>query len=286
VTVSAGIQTATVPRQPIPPLEPGTVTGGEWTFYHRSSRAGSGSDAAIVHVHGFGISGTYLEPTAALLAAHADTYIPDLPGAGRTKGPAKGLTIERMADALAAYCAAVGVERASFVGNSLGCPIILELALERRDLIDRIVFVGPAGGPNNRPLGRAVGQLLMDAVREPMSLAPIAGRDYLRFGPVRSLSLFRAMTRYPALERLSLLDVPTLVVIGTRDPLIDLDRLGDAFDSVPHVTGVSMPGAHALNHSHPEQLAAIITEYLAGRPVADADVEGLVLIEDRDGAEP
>ena len=45
-------------------------------------------------------------------------------------------------------------------------------------------------------------------------MLPIATRDYLRFGALRSLSLFRAMTRYPTLERLYNLIVPTLVIVG------------------------------------------------------------------------
>ncbi|MGH2618077.1 MAG: alpha/beta fold hydrolase, partial [Thermomicrobiales bacterium] len=57
----------------------------------------------IVHVHGFGISGRYLEPTAARLAAHYPTYVPDLPGHGRSEHPRRPLDIAGLADALADY---------------------------------------------------------------------------------------------------------------------------------------------------------------------------------------
>ena len=43
--------------------------------------------------------------------------------------------------------------------------------------------------------------MAMDGYREPVSMLPIAVRDYLRFGVLSSLSLFKAMTRYPTLER-------------------------------------------------------------------------------------
>ena len=68
------------------------------------------------------------------------------------------------------------------VGNSLGCPIIVEVATTFPDRIQRAVLVSPAGGPNNQPLGRAIGQMAMDGLREPLSMLPIATRDYLRFG--------------------------------------------------------------------------------------------------------
>ena len=54
---------------------------------------------AMVHVHGFGISGTYLEPTAALLASHYRTFVPDLPGMGRSIRPAGGLDLPGLAKA-------------------------------------------------------------------------------------------------------------------------------------------------------------------------------------------
>ena len=47
-------------------------------------------------------------------------------------------------------------------------------------------------------------------------MLPIAARDYLRFGALRSWSLFKAMTAYPTLERLHRLEVPTLVIAGCR----------------------------------------------------------------------
>ena len=67
-------------------------------------------------------------------------------------------------------------------------------------------MVSPAGGPDNQPFSKAVGQMATDGLREPPSMLPIATRDYLRFGALRSLSLFRAMTRDPTLERLCLVD--------------------------------------------------------------------------------
>ena len=86
-------------------------------FHRFSLDAGDAADA-MVHVHGFGISGTYLEPTAALLAPHFRTFVPDLPGMGRSVRPEGGLDLPGLAKALMAYCDAVGVER----------PILVELA--------------------------------------------------------------------------------------------------------------------------------------------------------------
>jgi pimeloyl-ACP methyl ester carboxylesterase len=254
-------------RKPVPPLKPGWVIANGLPMFHRSNLDAGDAAEAMVHVHGFGISGTYLEPTAALLAPHYRTFVPDLPGMGRSIRPEPGLDLPGLARALMAYCDAVGVERPILVGNSLGCPIIVEVATTFPDRIQCAVLVSPAGGPNNQPLGRAIGQMAMDGLREPPSMLPIATRDYLRFGALRSLSLFRAMTRYPTLERLPHLVVPTLVIAGLRDPLV---RIANAprLAVLPHVKAVSVPGAHALTYSAPQLIAALIEAYLAGEPLS------------------
>ena len=269
-----------MPRRPVSPLVPGWVVVDGFPMFHRHC-VDAGPDAkAIVHVHGFGISGTYLEPTAALLAARYRTFIPDLPGMGRSIRRDHTLDLPGLAAALLAYLDAVGVHRATFVGNSLGCPIIVEVAATAPERIDRAVLVSPAGGPNNRPLFRALRQMAVDGLREPPSMLPIAARDYLHFGVLQSLSLFGAMTRYPTLERLHHLTAPTLVVAGIRDPLVRHDRMR-VLDQLPNVTAVRVPGAHALNYSAPELIAGLVDAHISGSPLtaSSGPLEAVELFE-------
>jgi pimeloyl-ACP methyl ester carboxylesterase len=113
-------------------------------------------------------------------------------------------------------------------------------------------------------MGRALWQMTKDGPREPPSLYRIAAADYLRFGITRSWALFAAMTAYPTLERLRGLRVPTLVIGGARDPLVDFDRVG-VFAGLPHVDAVRIPGAHALNFSRPVSIAALVEAHVDGR---------------------
>lgn len=248
-------------RRPIPPLQPGWLIVDGLPVYHRLAVAAGDSAPALVHVHGFGISGTYLEPTAARLADRFRNYVPDLPGMGRSHRPDHQLDLPGLARALVSYCDAVGVGPATFVANSLGCPLVIEVASSFPDRIAGAVLVSPAGGPNNRPLPRALRQMAIDATREPIGLLPIAVRDYLHFGLVRGRGLFQAMTRYPTLERLGALTAPTLVIAGMRDPLVRIDR-AHVFHGLPHVPAVQVSGAHALNFSRPDLIAHLITAHL------------------------
>lgn len=232
----------------------------------------------IVHVHGFAISGRYLEPTAARLASHYPTYVPDLPGHGYSEKPRRPLGIPEQAEALADFLDAVGVSRVVVLGNSTGCLVAAEFAHRYPDRTERAVLVSPAGGRHNRPLVRGMTQLARDGLREPPSLARIAVPDYVRFGLRDSIQAFRRMTRYPTLERLSHVPVPFLAVIGSRDPLVSESQMDMILRSPADVDVIRhVDAAHAINFSHPVTLARIVDAYLRGEPLTELVEDGSII---------
>ncbi|WP_438854732.1 alpha/beta fold hydrolase [Agromyces sp. M3QZ16-3] len=248
-----------------------TVVDGVDVFYRESPNPPE--DARVMmHVHGFGMSGRYLLPTAELLADEFHTFVPDLPGFGRSGRHPQGLDIPDLAEAAARFLDDRGVERATLVGNSMGCPVILEFADRFPDRIERAVLVSPAGGVYNRPLSRAIRQLAQDGTREPPRMARVAVPDYARFGVPSTLKLFRALTQYPSLEHLLALQLPTLVVLGDRDPLMPgTARVQEVAGEVDnHVLAVTIEGAaHAINFSHARALAHIIRRFMDDLSILD-----------------
>jgi len=114
--------------------------------------------------------------------------------------------------------------------------------------------------------------LAVDGARETPQMMPVAVPDYVRFGPVNALRLFSQLTRYPSLERLLSLSVPGLAVLGARDPLMPpAPRVREVGRRAPnHVTVVQIEGAaHAINFSHPGELANVISSWLDGREILD-----------------
>ncbi len=259
----------------------GTVdVAGHPVFYRRSADV---PDALpIVHVHGFAISGTYLMPTARRLAARATNLVPDLPGYGRSERWDYTLGIPALANALLRILDSLELEKVVLVGNSMGCPISLEVAHSAPDRVDRIVLVSPAGGVHNQGLARAIRQLAADGPRESRKMARVAVPDYVRFGPINTFHLFSELTRFPSLERIVASAVPTLAVIGSRDPLMppptrvrEVSRMaGD------HITIALIEGAaHAINFSHPGELAHVIGSWLDGVEIVDdPDSPGLTRV--------
>jgi pimeloyl-ACP methyl ester carboxylesterase len=265
-----------MPEHVRPPLS------GRWTrvaglrvFSRVCESAGEAGKTPIVHVHGFAISGRYLEPTAIRLADRYPTYIPDLPGHGYSEKPPRPLGIQELAEALAGYLDSVGVERAVVLGNSTGCLVAAEFAHRFPERTERAILVSPAGGRFNRPLVRGVLQLARDGLREPPALAAIALPDYVRFGLVNSLRAFRGMIRYPTVERLAHVPVPFLTVIGSRDPLVSERQMTRILRSPAEMHLMChFDAAHAINFSHPDALARIVDAYLRDeslREVADAE---------------
>ena len=84
-------------------------------------RSVGGSGPPLVHIHGFGISGAYLMPTARLLAGRWVNVVPDLPGYGLSERRDHVLDIPALAGALLAVLDALDIEQAVLVGNSMGC---------------------------------------------------------------------------------------------------------------------------------------------------------------------
>ena len=215
-----------VTRRPVPPLVPGWIIVDGLPVYHRVCLdAGPGADA-IVHVHGFGISGTYLEPTAARLAPRHRTFVPDLPGMGRSLRP------ERPLDVAGPCPSSRLVLRHGWSRSGDVCRQLVGLPDHHRGGHDvsrphRASRAGIARrGPEQPTVRPRAWQMAADgpANRCRWCRSPYATTS--ASACYRGWSLFKAMTRYPTLERVPHLHVPTLVIAGDRDPLVRIDRAG------------------------------------------------------------
>ncbi|MGC5223263.1 alpha/beta fold hydrolase [Micromonospora sp. DT81.3] len=261
-----------LPRKPASALAERYTTVDGFSVFYRESPDPTPDARVMVHVHGFGLSGRYLLPTAQVLSDEFHTLVPDLPGFGRSAKAGALLDVPDLAHAAARFLDSMGIERATLVGNSMGCPVICEFAYRYPERIDRAILVSPAGGLYNQPLRRAMAQLTKDGPREPRKMVTVATPDYLRFGVPSTFKMFKALTEYPTLERLLALTIPTLVVLGDRDPLLPgPERVKEvAAQTDNHVLVVRIEGAaHAINFSHPGELSNVIRLFMEDKPIVD-----------------
>lgn len=89
------------------------------------------------------------------------------------------------------------------------------------------------------------------------------------------------MTNFPSFKKLLEMRVPTLVLVGSRDPLLTGHRVMEVAQQVPeHFNVVVITGAaHAVNFSHPGELAHVIGSWLDHIEIVDdPDQPGLTSV--------
>src|SRR5512145_1247726 len=99
---------------------------------------------AAVFVHGAGMDHTVWQLPARWFAWHGHSVLAvDLPGHGRSEGPALG-SVPELALWLGRAMDAAGIERAAIVGHSMGGAIALEAAAAMPERVARIALLGTA----------------------------------------------------------------------------------------------------------------------------------------------
>lgn len=235
---------------------------GPWRLHVRHAPGDAGA-TPVVCVHGWGVSGRYMEPTLRRLGGARAAWAPDLPGHGRSDRPRRALGVEALADLVVAWMDATGIERASFLGNSMGCQTIVDLALRHRTRVDRLVLVGPALDDDARALARHFGRLLADIPFERPSLVGVVAWDYLRMGPRLLWQEFRHMWAEPELAKMRQCDVPALVVRGARDFVVPMSWAAQVADALRAPAPVVIPRwGHALNFSAAAELYPVVEGFL------------------------
>ena len=221
------------------------------------------SQPSIVLVHGLGVSACYLMPLAEQLASHFRLLIPDLPGFGDSGKPKNVLDIPELADYVREWMPTVGLTHAVFLGNSLGCQVIVDLAVRYPHYINAAVLIGPTVDPRDRTMLGQLWRGFRDLCREPWSLWPTLFYDYLVTGTRRMLQTFKYVLKDPVEQKLPLMSIPTLVVRGGRDTIVPQARVERMIALLPNGRLLVIPrGTHAANYSTPVELAAAVREYV------------------------
>lgn len=108
--------------------------------------AGSGPVVVFLHGSGPGASGlsNFRQNVDAFVDAGYRVILPDLIGYGASSKP-EGIdyTLHLFTDTIVEALKAHGVDKATFVGNSLGGGIAIQIALDHKAMVDRLVLMSP-----------------------------------------------------------------------------------------------------------------------------------------------
>jgi pimeloyl-ACP methyl ester carboxylesterase len=104
---------------------------------------GTGSPVVLLHAFGPGYDASQWRGVAEILAAHHSVYVPDLPGWGRSEGPAGGYSPDLYLKAIEDFLTAVVREPAVVVAAGLPAAYVARLAAEDPELVRAVALVSP-----------------------------------------------------------------------------------------------------------------------------------------------
>ena len=253
-----------------------------------------GDGPPLLFLHGIGldaapVSGRYALPA---LAEDHTVYALDFPGHGDSEKPRRTYTTDYYVDTLAAFVAELGLAGASVVGVSMGGAVALGHALdggspESLVLVDSYGLGADAYWRTGASIALRLpfaDSLLWGsmgsraAVRT--SLQTMAGADlpddlvddvHATISPATMRTLrswqrheFQADgLRTDYTDRLGDLDVPTLLVHGSEDPLLPVSWSEKASGRLPNGQFLSADGCgHWPHRERPDQFNRAVTEFL------------------------
>jgi 2-hydroxy-6-oxonona-2,4-dienedioate hydrolase len=234
------------------------------TMHYMVSLEAAPPDAPpIVLVHGSGLSHRYMIPTGEELTPDFKVYMPDMPGYGQSDKPEKILDVPELADWLAAWMDSIGLQSASFLGNSFGCQVIADLAARYPDRVQKALLQGPTTPPDERNIFWQFIRWRQNQPFNPEWTSDVTDIAYKQAGWYRIFRSFFIQIGDAIDDKAPHVEAPTLIIRGSEDPIADQEWCELLVDLLPRGELTIIPGvAHTLCLTSPEPLAAVTREYI------------------------
>ena len=276
---------------------------------HRVAYRSAGSGPVIVLIHGITSTSATWERVMPYLATRFTVVAPDLIGHGESAKPRGDYSLGAYASGVRDLLGALGHERATVVGHSLGGGVAMQLAYQFPDRCERLVLVDSGGlGQEVHLLLRAATLPLSEVVLPLLASTPLlsAGRSVSRFFGRLGLRVgtdFGEMARGhasladrearaafvhtlrtivdPGGQRVSATDrlylaekVPFMLVWGERDPIIPVDHGRAAHELVPSSRLEVFENAGHFPHvDDPQRFLDVLFDFMHSTEPADVEWE-------------
>ena len=265
---------------------------------HRVFYRGAGSGPVVVLVHGITSTSATWENLIPYLAERFTVIAPDLLGHGDSAKPRGDYSLGAYATGIRDLLIALGHERATFVGHSLGGGVAMQAAYQFPEHCERLVLVDSGGlGREITPLLRVASlpgtELLLPLLTDDRLLAigrvigrwlgrvglrmhtdvgeVLRGHASLSDGEARAafLHILRTIVdpmgqRVNATDRLYLAQaIPFLIVWGERDPIIPVEHARAAHEMVPGSRLEIFPTAGHFPHlDDPLRFVRVLVDFM------------------------
>ena len=259
----------------------------------------AGTGPVIVLVHGLASSSEAWGPVMPALAEHATVVAPDLIGHGTSAKSLGDYSLGALANGVRDLMIALGHERATLIGHSLGGGVVMQFAFQFPERTERMVLVDSGGlgrdlAPYLRALsfpglewvlppafdhrvlkaGDAVLGLLRRVGIKPTPSFEESWRVYQSLGDGEARRAFfhtlrasvdLAGQRPNAMDRLYLMaEIPTLIIWGERDATIPVAHGYAAHEAIPQSRlEVFEAIGHLPQHEAPRRFVEVVRDFMA-----------------------
>ena len=272
-------------------FEEKTIDVGDHTFVYVESQRDHDDDQdgkaqeTVLLVHGFGADKTSWMQFASELTDDFHVVIPDLPGHGATtQNLSSDYSIPEQVRRLAEFAEKIGLSQFHVMGNSMGGGISIQLAHRFPDKVSTMVLIDSAGvdmptpseyiklletgdNPlvvrNEDDMNRLVSFAFVEPPSIPSIFRPVALKRLIARAPMNDkifADIYSTITREDLLPQIN---VPTLVVWGEEDRIIDVSSARLIDKLMPNSKLVLIKNAgHVPQMEKPEEMADHFRDFL------------------------
>lgn len=239
------------------------------------------SDETILLIHGLGASAERWEFVMPILDKRYKLIIPDLVGFGYSDKPAVKYTPEFFVSFLEEFLHSINIKKTHVIGSSLGGQISAEFAAKNPHIVDKLILVSSSGimkhstpaldayvmaalYPNKDTVRQAFETMsassevslgIIDSFIERMRL-PNAKMAFM--STILGLKNAKILT-----DKLGLISVPSLIIWGSRDPVIPIKYAEIFVSSIHDCRFYRMEGSgHTPFVDNPEKFADVVLDFL------------------------
>jgi len=248
---------------------------------------GDPSGKPMIMLHGYTDSWFSFSELLPLIPASYRAYALDQRGHGKSSRSDAGYAMEDMVQDVVAFLDAMGIDRATIVGHSMGSFVAQQVALAAPKRVDRLVLIASAATPRSFP-GVTMFAQAVNALPDPVPVE--FAREFQESTVFRKPSeafmdeVVRISTAVPAdvwrgamigmlstdpPAGLAALDIPTLVLWGEHDSVF-LESAQDALRTMlPAARFRAYAGiGHAPHWEQPDIVARDLLDFLNGKEPA------------------
>ncbi|MFM0199463.1 alpha/beta hydrolase [Paraburkholderia fungorum] len=259
-----------------------------------------GSGDTIVMIHGFASSLHTWNRVADELKREHRVIRLDLPPFGVTgplrsnSGAIETMNLPTYRRFIDTFMQALGISRATLIGNSLGGLISWDYAARHREAVDKLVLIDSAGFPMKLPIYIGLFNsalvrvsspwwlpevIIKSAVRnvygDPRTIDPVTLRRYVEFfhgeGTRTAIGKMVPTLDFKDVDTdvLKTLNVPSLVLWGAKDRWIPTAHAAEFASRIPGAKSVMYPGlGHIPMEEAPERVMVDLREFLGSHSEA------------------